>query len=103
VPAAALEGVHLLLPGYGDAEPTLEIYTYSQTLDGGIDPANRKGLGDLAFEVEDVTATAQSLVEHGGSLAGQVTEQHIEGAGTITFVYARDAEGNVVELQSWRS
>jgi len=102
VPGAALEGVHLLLPGHGDGGPTLEIFTYSRTLDAGIVPANRRGLGHLAFEVEDVARTAQSLLEHGGSLDGQITERHVEGAGTITFVYARDPEGNVIELQSWR-
>jgi hypothetical protein len=28
VPGARLKGVHLRLPGFGDAGPTLEIYTY---------------------------------------------------------------------------
>ncbi len=34
VPGAALQGVHLRLPGHGSAGPTLEIYTYSRLTDG---------------------------------------------------------------------
>jgi catechol 2,3-dioxygenase-like lactoylglutathione lyase family enzyme len=99
---ASLEGVHLLLPGHGDEGPTLEIYTYGNLLSSPVGPANRRGLGHIAFEVADVHATAQSVVGHGGSLAGAVTEREIEGIGVVTFVYARDPEGNLIELQCWR-
>jgi catechol 2,3-dioxygenase-like lactoylglutathione lyase family enzyme len=101
VPGAALEGVHLLLPGHGEAGPTLEVYSYSTPLDAPAGVANRRGFGHIAFEVNDVGRTVEAVVAHGGQLAGQIAERAIEGVGTITFVYARDPESNLVEIQSW--
>ncbi len=101
VPGAALEGVHLRLPGHGALGPTLEIYAYEHTEPLPPGGANRRGLGHLAFEVDDVEQTARTLCEHGGSLAGEITARHIDGVGDLVFVYARDPEGNLIELQSW--
>ena len=58
-------------------------------------------LGHLAFEVEDVRTTLAHLLAAGGSTLGSVVEREIEGVGLITFVYACDPEGNIIELQSW--
>ncbi len=102
VAGAALEGVHLLLPGHGPTGPTLEIYSYRQMLDGPPVPAaNRRGLGHLAFEVDDVASTLTRVLERGGSALGEITERDIQGVGKLTFVYATDPEGNILELQSW--
>jgi predicted enzyme related to lactoylglutathione lyase len=102
VPGAALRGVHLRLPGHGESGPTLEIYSYATTAEGAPEPAaNRKGLGHLAFEVDDVAATLAQIEAHGGSALGEVTVREIEGVGTITFVYAADPEGNILEIQAW--
>jgi catechol 2,3-dioxygenase-like lactoylglutathione lyase family enzyme len=90
------------LPGHGEEGPTLEIFAYANTVEHEIGAPNRQGLGHLAFEVEDVAATVGTLLERGGSLVGAVTEKQIEGVGTIAFVYARDPEGNIIEIQSWR-
>ena len=103
VKAAALEGVHLLLPGHGEDGPTLEIYSYADTLEDGPAVPNRRGLGHLAFEVDDVAAVLPVLQEHGGSLLGELTTNPVEGVGLLTFVYTRDPEGNVIELQSWKT
>lgn len=99
---AALEGVHLLLPGHGEHGPTLEIYTYRTIAPQPPGAANRQGLGYLAFEVDDVAETVARVLAKVGSLAGVVTERAIEGVGLLTFVYARDPEGNLIELQSWQ-
>ena len=98
---ASLEGAHLRLPGHGESGPTLEIYSYD-TVDQ-LEPgsANRRGLGHLAFEVANVEDVAAAVSEHGGSLVGDVTRRHIDGVGDLVFVYARDPEGNLIELQSW--
>ena len=98
-----LRGQHLRLPGHGEAGPTLEIFQYDEILEKVMPPAaNRKGLGHLAFQVEDVRDTLQSLLEHGGSLLGEVVVRQIAGVGEITFTYALDPEGNILELQSWK-
>ena len=98
---ASLEGVHLRLPGHGDAGPTLEIYSYGTVEQSEPGQANRRGLGHLAFEVASVEDMAAAVCQHGGSLAGEVTRRQIDGVGELTFVYARDPEGNLIELQAW--
>lgn len=101
VPNASLAGVHLLLPGHGDAGPTLEVFGYGDTVERAPGKANRQGYGHLAFEVEDVQAVAEKVVAHGGSLEGAITRHPVDGVGMLTFVYVRDPEGNIVEIQSW--
>jgi len=101
VPDAALEGCHLRLPGHGEDGPTLEIFTY-RTIDARTTQApNAHGLAHLAFEVDDVVRTLAEVLAHGGSAVGEITERRVEGAGRLVFVYARDPEGNVLELQAW--
>ncbi len=56
LPAAHLRGVHLRLPGYGDAGPTLEIFTYDRLEERPATAVNRPGFGHLAFSVADVAA-----------------------------------------------
>lgn len=98
---AHLSGVHLRLPGYGDSGPTLEIYQYAE-IDQmrEIDP-NTRGFGHIAFEVDNVQHVADAVVKNGGRLNGEVTIRKIDGVGEITFVYARDPDGNIIELQHW--
>jgi len=99
---AKLEGVHLLLPGYGDHGPTLEIYEYGELENELIiASANSKGFGHIAFEVENVEKILALLIENGGSELGKITKRKIESKGDITFVYAKDPEGNILELQKW--
>lgn len=102
VPSAELQGVHLTLPGYGKAGPTLEIYSYTNTIKRIPHEANTQGLAHLAFEVDDVMTTCERIVEQGGALAGEISDCHIAGVGNLTFVYARDPEGNLIELQTWK-
>ena len=101
VPSAELEGVHLLLPGYDRSGPTLEIYQYAKVIDQKFIQANQRGLGHLAFEVENVKEVADKIIAHGGQYNGEITRKYIDGVGEITFVYMRDPEGNLIELQSW--
>ena len=99
---AALEGVHLLLPGHGNDGPTLEIFTYKEMQDSGPIMANCKGITHIAFEVEDVDQTLAEAIKYGGQLLGGVTEKRVEGVGDLKFVYFRDPEGNIIEIQSWK-
>ncbi len=99
---ASLEGAHLLLPGHGENGPTLEIYQYGNIEQQDFIPPNKRGFGHIAFEVESVEEVVKDLLQNGGSLFGETTKREIHGVGEITFVYARDPEGNLIELQSWK-
>lgn len=99
---AQLEGLHLRLPGFDDLGPTLEIYQYTPVVDHPTLQPNHRGYTHIAFEVDDVAQILKLVIQNGGSANGQITQRVIEGVGTITFVYARDPDGNLIELQSWK-
>lgn len=100
---AHIVGEHLLLPGYGDDHPTLEIYSYDEMEESQMSPTNRTGIAHLAFEVDDVRETLQKVIENGGSMVGELitVDNPNHDNKRAVFVYARDPEGNIVELQSW--
>jgi len=103
IESAHIVGEHLLLPGTSDA--TLEIFRYDPAfdLDGGtpLYPVNRPGFGHIAFEVVNVEDAVAALREHGGATVGDVVSVGYEDGRTLTVVYARDPEGNIIELQAW--
>jgi predicted enzyme related to lactoylglutathione lyase len=98
---AYVEGMHLVLPGYGKDGPTLEIFQYSKMKGAKAPSVSNPGFGHIAFAVKDVKATLEKVKERGGSSVGSLVSTRIEGVGHIEVVYARDPEGNVVELQKW--
>lgn len=100
VPDAALTGKHLLLPGFDEHGPTLEIFSYMQMEEKLPPAANRLGLGHLAFRVDDVFEILDKVISAGGEVLGEVVQREIPGYGTLTFVYATDPEGNIVEIQT---
>jgi predicted enzyme related to lactoylglutathione lyase len=101
LPGARLRGIHLLLPGVGADGPTLEIFEYSHMRNGNRPVVNQPGYGHIAFHVDDVDEAVSAVRRHGGSLVGEVVTTDIEGVGRLHVAYARDPEGNIVELQRW--
>ena len=101
VAEAKFAGIHLRLPGCGADAPTLEIYQYSAYEEKPPPVANREGFGHIAFEVDDVAVGLAEILRHGGGALGEVTEHEVAGVGALTFVYAIDPEGNIIELQHW--
>ncbi len=101
VKEAQLKGAHLRLPGYGSKGPTLEIFEYHSMEDKADPLPNRKGLGHLAFEVEDVSKVLEDVLALGGKAYGSVATKSIADLGTLTFIYVQDPEGNLIELQNW--
>lgn len=98
---AKLEGAHLLLPGHGENGPTLEIYQYENIEKQDFVSPNKRGFGHIAFEVESVEIVLETLEKNGGKAFGEITKREVKGVGEITFIYARDPEGNLIELQRW--
>jgi len=101
VRGASFSGTHLHLPGFGDGGPTLEIFQYTRTEPKPAPRADREGYTHIAFEVDDVQSALDRVLAHGGSTVGAVSTSEVPGMGLLTFVYAADPEGNIIELQSW--
>lgn len=101
LPDAHIVEEHLCLPGYEEAHPTLEIFSYDKMIAAHAPRINRCGLAHLAFEVEDVEETLKKLLQEGGGQIGDVVKADYEDGRTAVFVYATDPEGNIIELQSW--
>jgi len=98
---AHIRGIHLMLPGFGPDGPTLEIFEYEPRGSSDPPPANRPGFGHLAFSVENVEKVHARALAAGGSNLGEISTKRIPGAGSITFVYLRDPEENIIEIQRW--
>ena len=94
-----IRGAHLILPGFESGSPTLEIFEYPHNIQNLHKVINLEGFGHIAFGVEDVEAKVAQLLSHGGSLMGKVVDTVISGLGKIRVEYARDPEGNIVEIQ----
>ena len=99
--AARLGGVHLRLPGYGDTGPTLEIFSYEDTSDKQLPMPNEPGFAHVAFAVDDVEQALETVISAGGGSVGEIATTEVDGVGSLQVVYARDPEGNIVELQKW--
>lgn len=99
---AKLQGAHLALPGYDKNFPTLEIYQYEVIENQEHIAPNKRGFGHIAFEVENVEKMVEKVLRNGGEKCGEIAEKEIGGAGTITFTYVRDPDGNLIELQNWK-
>lgn len=98
---ARLRGMHLSLPGFEKNAPTLEIFSYDEMTERPLPVANEPGYGHLAFGVEDVEAALKAVVDAGGSAVGEVATTTVVGVGVLWVAYARDPEGNIIELQRW--
>ncbi|HEU0210401.1 MAG TPA: VOC family protein [Candidatus Udaeobacter sp.] len=101
VPNAHLRGVHLRLPGYEADEPTLEIFSYDRLPERELPRANECGFAHIAFAVDDVDQALQAVIAAGGGKVGEIATAEVKGVGHLRVVYARDPEGNIVELQKW--
>lgn len=99
---AHIIGEHLLLPGYGEDHPTLEIFSYDTLKETVFAEINRPGIAHIAFEVDDVEATLSEIINAGGSSYGELVTAKYPNSMEAVFIYAKDPEGNIIELQSWR-
>ena len=125
IKSAHIRWIHLRLPGGSPGNntadavpgtnntghsnaPTLEIFQYEIFKGGGLRVGGERGhspddpgFGHIAFAVDDVEATVDSVFKNGGSEVGERTIREIPGTGIIDFQYVRDPEGNIIEVQKW--
>ena len=101
ITGAHLTGAHLRLPGHGTTGPTLEIYQYDDVEPGREPTVDRSGWGHIAFQVPDVEAALHAVVDTGGSRFGKVVTLTTADGRHVTWCYATDPDGNLIELQAW--
>lgn len=101
IDSAHIKGTHLLLPGFKDDGPTLEIFQYNESIPDTGKSVNREGFAHIAFAVDDVEKYLEKLKENGGAAVGEVVTGHVDGGRTIHVVYGKDPEGNIIEIQKW--
>lgn len=96
-----IRGIHLELPGYENG-PTLEIFSYEpENLRQDSSEVNIQGFGHIAFHVDDVYDVLDKLINEGGTRLGELITRKYNEIGTLSVVYAKDPEGNIIELQNW--
>ena len=93
--------MHLLLPGFDEHGPTLEIFQFKENEENNSKKINKEGYGHIAFAVDDVNHCLEMILQHGGSTVGEVVNGEIRGVGKLHVVYAKDPEGNIIEIQKW--
>jgi catechol 2,3-dioxygenase-like lactoylglutathione lyase family enzyme len=98
---AHLTGAHLRLPGLGPDGPTIEIFSYDELEPGGPPRVDRAGWGHIAFQVRDVPGALEAVLEAGGARVGDVITTTTATGRSVTWCYATDPDGNIVELQAW--
>jgi len=101
IPDAHIVGEHLVMPGYDDNHPTLEIFSYDQMTGDLTHQINAYGIAHIAFEVNNIAETLEKVLAKGGGIIGELVHADYEDGRKATFVYAMDIEGNILELQSW--
>lgn len=98
---ARLRGMHLRLPGYGEGGPTIEVFQYDEQVERETAAINRPGFAHIAFAVDDVEEATKEFLAAGGSRYGELTVFETSDGRSVTMIYVKDPEGNIVELQAW--
>nr|WP_246699375.1 VOC family protein [Rhizobium sp. BK538] len=78
--------------------PFLEIHEHTVTHQRDQPRVNEPGFGHLAFEMEDIGDTLSNIIRSGGAQIGQITDFGTPERAYL-IAYARDPEGNVLELE----
>jgi predicted enzyme related to lactoylglutathione lyase len=96
-----VRGAHLRLPGHGRNGPTLEIFQYAKAAGSKPTRVDVPGIRHLAFSARNVEEVLARVESNGGSRVGELVSGRVEGVGSLDVVYARDPEGNIIEIQKW--
>ncbi|MBP1851382.1 VOC family protein [Rhizobium halophytocola] len=78
--------------------PFLEIHEHTVLLHRGQPRVNEPGYGHLSFRMADVETVLGEILRAGGAQIGRITNFGTAGAPAL-IAYARDPEGNILELE----
>lgn len=96
LPNSKIYSIWLKLPDC--SAPFLEIHEHQVTYDREQPRVNEPGFGHLSFQMGDISAVLSAAIEAGGVQIGEITDF---GSADKPFLiaYARDPEGNILELE----
>ncbi|NSX87678.1 VOC family protein [Agrobacterium tumefaciens] len=78
--------------------PFLEIHEHRLIHHRSEPKVNEPGFGHLAFQMEDIGNVLSKIIEAGGAQIGQITDFGTP-ENPYLIAYARDPEGNILELE----
>ncbi|MDN3718635.1 hypothetical protein QW131_03865 [Roseibium salinum] len=79
--------------------PFLEIHEHKVTHDIKPPRVNEPGFGHLCFQMDDLDAVLSAVIDAGGARVGEVTNFGSAEKKPFLIIYARDPEGNILELE----
>lgn len=79
-------------------QPFLEIHEHRVTHPRDEPQVNEPGFGHLAFQMNDIASVLSAIIGAGGTQIGEITDFGTPERRCL-IVYARDPEGNVLELE----
>ncbi|MBK5566224.1 VOC family protein [Ensifer sp. SSB1] len=82
----------------GLEHPFLEIHEHTVTHHRDQPRVNEPGFGHLSFQMEDIRDALSKIIQAGGAQIGQITDFGTPDRPYL-IAYARDPEGNVLELE----
>ena len=104
---AGEQGAHIALPGYEMTGPTIEIFTHDIQTGTSSTQFNQKGFGHIGItvdSVEEVYELFEKLQQHGGNADGRIAQRYNPAMDkTLTLVFAKDPDGNIVEILNWQN
>jgi predicted enzyme related to lactoylglutathione lyase len=59
---------------------------------------NEPGFGHLSFQMQDISFVLSAIIEAGGARIGEITDFGLSDK-PFQIAYARDPEGNILELE----
>lgn len=93
---AKAKGAHLMVP---DSNVEIELIQFDQSENEETSVANMTGYRHIAFIVDDLEKSFETLKENGIEFVSEpITVTEPESVRGFQFVYFRDPEGNIVEL-----
>ena len=93
---AKAKGAHLMVP---DSNVEIELFQFNQSVNEETSVANMTGYRHIAFIVDDLKHSFEILEENGIKFFSEpITVTEPESVKGFQFVYFRDPEGNIIEL-----
>lgn len=78
--------------------PFLEIHEHKVTYDRDQPRVNEPGFAHLSFQLKDISGILSQIIQAGGAQIGEITDLGTEEK-PLLIAYARDPEGNILELE----